>query len=160
QALVNCQQQTTHFDECWLQDTGEKDADGQPKYMLMTKITIPMFKMDERDGRSYMFFPRIAYDGPSLINGLREFLIGNGQDFSADEITALLQAFFKTREGIYQSPGDILLVDNIRFGHSREPYHERDEQGQWVEREATALMAGEFFTDDAAGQQLSAERGQ
>lgn len=128
EALVVCKNQTTHFDECWKEDS-----------MLMTKITIPLFK--EYLNELYMMFPRIAYDKPSLINGNRRFILGNGEEFTNEEIDLLLKCFYYTREGINQKPGDILLVNNIRFGHSREPYIEGDI------RDVAVIMSEEFIAD-------------
>lgn len=128
EALVVCKNQTTHFDECWKEDS-----------MLMTKITIPLFK--EYLNELYMMFPRIAYDKPSLINGNRRFILGNGEEFTNEEIDLLLKCFYYTREGINQKSGDILLVNNIRFGHSREPYIEGDI------RDVAVIMSEEFIAD-------------
>ncbi len=77
-ALDRCRNQKSHFDKCWKVELDKVDSNGQRTFMLMTEITIPMFKEDERNRKSYMMFPRIAYDGPELKNGMREFLIGNG----------------------------------------------------------------------------------
>lgn len=140
EAISRCLAQKTHFDDCWAEETGEFYENGAPKYMLMTEITVPLFK--DLDGSSYMMFPRIAYDQPSIINGLRKFIVGNGEEFSPGEISLLLEGFWATREGRYQAPGDIILVNNIKFGHSREPYIENK-----GEREAVVVMAGEFETD-------------
>ncbi len=160
QALRACSHQTSHFDRCWKQKLDSTNLHGEPTYMLMTEVTIPMFKRDERDGQSYMMFPRIAFDGPSLVNGFREFIIGNGEDFTVAEREVLLQAYWKTREGIYQSPGDILLVDNIAYGHSREPYRETDDRGNPLIRKAAVVMAGEFYTDDVEGRKLRSSNNQ
>jgi hypothetical protein len=148
QAVLNCLAQRTHFDRCWKQKLGEKNEVGGDTFMLMTEITIPMFKVDIEDGHRYMMFPRIAYDGPSIINGFREFIIGNGEAFSRDEMETMLQASWLTREGIYQKPGDILLVDNLKYGHSREPYKALDENGISIPRRAGVIMSGTFYTDD------------
>lgn len=147
-AVKICSEQRTHFDHCWKKVLAATDAKGQPTYMLMTEVTIPMFKHDSRNDKSYMMFPRIAYDNPSIINGFREFIIGNGEDFTVREREILIKASWQTREGVYQNPGDIILLDNMRYGHSREPYSEVDAQGKPLSRKAAVIMAGQFYTDD------------
>jgi hypothetical protein len=47
--------------------------------VLMTRFTFPAFKWDPRDGKSYLRFPRIAYDPPMARNGFRRFTLGNGE---------------------------------------------------------------------------------
>lgn len=135
EALALCQASTGQFDECWWKDEG----DGQ--YTLMTSINVPAFKTDERDGQSYFMFPRIALDEPSIQNGYRRYLIGN-EELTKTETAILLQAFMATREGRYYAQGDMLLVDNIRYGHGRESYD--------GDRKIFVSMAGEFVTDDVA----------
>jgi len=141
EAMEVCKQSTHQFDNGWWMEEPVTDADGKPVFTLMTGITIPAFKTDERDGERYMLFPRIALDGPKVHNGHRRFLLGNGEELTQVETAILLQAFMATREGRYYNPGDILLVDNIRYGHSRESY-----DGY---RKIHASMAGMFWTDDA-----------
>ncbi len=134
EAFKVCKQSTHQFDDCyWMEDAGTQT--------LMTSITIPAFKTDERDGETYMMFPRVALDDPMPHNGHRKFLIGDGHELTAAETAVLLQAFMATREGMYYQPGDILLVDNIRYGHSRESFE--------GDRKIYASMAGMFWTDDA-----------
>jgi len=87
-------------------------------------------------------FPRISYDKPSVINGNRRFIIGNGEDFTKDEMDLLLKAFYYTREGLNQKPGDILLIDNVKYGHSRGPYIEENSK-----RDIAVIMSGEFNSD-------------
>ena len=38
------------------------------------------------------------------------------------ELDLLLSAFLATREGVHWGAGDISLVDNMRYGHSREAF--------------------------------------
>lgn len=134
EAMKICLEQVTNFDDCWFEKTDEKN-----KLMLMTKVTMPLFK--KYKGVSYMMFPRIAYDKPSVINGFRKFIIGNGEDCSEKELNMLLEAYWKTRQGIYQKNGDLLLIDNIKFAHSREPFIEHSS------RDAAVIMGGQFFVD-------------
>ena len=129
EALINCKNQTTHFDKCWFVDS-----------MLMTEITIPLFKKHE--DITYMMFPRISYNKASIINGNRKFVIGNGEEFNDTELNLLLKIFYYTREGINQKKGDILLVNNIKYGHSREPYIENGI------RDVAVIMSGEFHVDE------------
>ena len=145
QALKACLEQVTHFDDCWAEESGEvysseSGSEGKPKYMLMTAVTMPLFKTWEE--RDYMMFPRLAYNSPELINGMRRFIIGNGEEFSSEEATLLLKGFWWTRQGFYQAPGDILLVNNISFAHSREPYVVTEKA-----RDAAVIMSGEFLVD-------------
>nr|HYD18067.1 hypothetical protein [Patescibacteria group bacterium] len=142
EALAVCRQSTHQFDDCWWMEEPVTTADGKPCLTLMTSITIPAFKTDARNGESYMMFPRVALDGPKAHNGHRRFLIGpEKEELTPGETALLLQAFLATREGQYYDAGDILLVDNIRYGHSRESYAGT--------RRIYASMAGMFWTDDA-----------
>ncbi len=137
-ALSRCLASHHQFDEAYWMD--EKDSPDAPT--LMTSVTIPAFKKDVRDGETYMFFPRIALDGPRPHNGYRRFLVGpDRQELTDAETAILLQSFMATREGTYYAPGDILLVDNIRYGHSRESFT--------GSRKIYAAMSGQFWTDDA-----------
>ncbi len=105
EAEVRCREATHQFDECWWRDDGT----------LMTRIRVPAFHGET------MLFPRIPLDPPSIQNGFRRYPKGNGEEFTDDEVNALLHAFLETREGVHWEAGDLLLVDNLRFGHSREP---------------------------------------
>lgn len=134
EAMEVCKQSRHQFDDgYWLEE-----PDGS--WTLMTRINIPAFKTDERDGQTYMLFPRVALDGPKAHNGHRRFLIGD-EELTPAETALLLQAFLATREGMYYRQGDILLVDNIRYGHARESFE--------GDRTVYASMAGTFWTDDA-----------
>lgn len=141
EAMEILKQSTHQFDSGYWMAEEMKAADGKTSWTLMTSITIPAYKLDPRDGHSYMLFPRIALDGPKVQNGHRRFLLGNGEELNDAETAILLQAFLATREGQYYTRGDILLVDNIRYGHARESF-----EGT---RRIYASMAGQFWTDDA-----------
>ncbi|MFT5684373.1 MAG: hypothetical protein ACI8RZ_005314, partial [Myxococcota bacterium] len=133
EALARCQASTDQFDDCWW-----KADDGT--HTLMTRIRIPAFKHDPRDGRRYLLFPRIALDAPALHNGWRRFPLGCGRALTNTEVDLLLDAFCTTREGLHYEAGDLLLVDNIRYGHSRESFS--------GPRSVGVVMAGSFWTDD------------
>jgi hypothetical protein len=137
-ALTRCQEATDQFDHCWWL---EEPTDGAPTYTLMTRIRVPAFQRDPDTGESYLFFPRIALDGPAVNNGHRRFPRGSGTPFSPEEVDILLDAFLATREGISWQEGHLLLLDNIRCGHSREPFVGHRELG--------VAMSGRFWTDDA-----------
>ena len=135
-------ERASHFDRVWLVRKGNSSI------TVMTDGKVPVVAKDPETGEAYMLFPRLAYDGPALNNGFREFIKGNGVDYTPEEREILLRAFWQTREGVYQSPGDLLLVDNLRFGHSREPYLEHHpETGDELIREAVAYMAGQFSSE-------------
>jgi hypothetical protein len=119
-ALDVCIRSKYQFDECWWQE--EPFMDGRTYFTLMTKISVPAFKTHDADGRKYLLFPRIAYDGPMHHNGYRRFLLGSGQELSSAENELLLKAYWDTREGHFPQRGDIILIDNIRYAHSREPF--------------------------------------
>lgn len=99
-----CRESTLQFDNCWWHGS-----------TLMTRIRVPAFH------GGTMLFPRIALDAPSITNGFRRYPLGNGAELTDDEVNVLLNAFLDTREGTHWEAGDLLLVDNIRYGHSREP---------------------------------------
>lgn len=132
-AQARCRAATDQFDDCWWQED-----DGTAT--LMTRIRIPAFKTDPRDGQRYMLFPRIALDAPALHNGWRRFPLGCGRSLTDREVDLLLSAFLATREGLHYQAGDLLLVDNIRYGHSREAFHGT--------RTVGVAMGGSFWTDD------------
>ena len=68
------------------------------------------------------------------------FPLGCGRSLTDAEVDLLLGAFLATREGLHYRAGDLLLVDNIRYGHSREAF-----EGT---RTVGVAMAGAFWTDD------------
>lgn len=105
----------------------------------MTRIRIPAYYHDPITHQESLFFPRIALDAPALLNGYRRYPLGNGRDFSPAELDLLLNAFLATREGVHWQAGDILLVDNIRYGHSREAFS--------GPRSLGVAMAGMFSTE-------------
>lgn len=104
-AEERCRAATMQFDECWWRDS-----------TLMTRIRVPAFHEET------LLFPRIALDPPSILNGFRRYPLGNGEELTDDDVNVLLNAFLETREGAQWDAGDLLLVDNIRYGHSREPF--------------------------------------
>ncbi|MBL8920865.1 MAG: TauD/TfdA family dioxygenase [Myxococcaceae bacterium] len=110
EAERRCRASTHQFDECWWRDEGGGHA------TLMTRIRVPAYC----DG--HLLFPRVALDEPSVRNGHRRYPRGDGVAFSRLELDLLLHAFLETREGVAWSAGDVLLVDNVRYGHSREAY--------------------------------------
>ncbi len=108
-ALAAAQSLTREYDACWwVEDQGHP--------VLMTRITLPGFV----DG--YMRFPRIAADGPMLKNGFRRYPFGNGVEMTAVEKDLLKNAYTATREGYVWRQGDFILMDNIRYAHSREAF--------------------------------------
>ncbi len=109
EAEARCRAATSQFDECWW-----REDDGC--FTLMTRIRVPAFHGET------MLFPRIPLDPPSLRNGFRRYPKGNGEEFSDEETNLLLHAFLATREGVRWEAGDLLLLDNLRYGHSREPF--------------------------------------
>lgn len=136
EAFERCLKSKYQFDNCWwVKESGNKEL-----HTLMTNIFVPAFIKDSTDGESYMLFPRIALDGPRLENGYRRFTLGNGEELNQKEIDILLDSFWKTRQGWHHSEGDILLVNNLRFGHSRESY-----EGPRI---IGVSMAGLHWTDD------------
>jgi len=66
-------------------------------------------------------------DAPAFKNGFRCFPLEK-------EKALLKEAYFETRQGCVWKAGDIVLMDNIRYAHSREPFE--------GERELLVSMAG------------------
>jgi hypothetical protein len=114
-ALATAQSQHDEYDTCWW----EEDAGHS---ILMTRITLPGFIVDKRDGDAYLRFPRIAMDPPGIRNGFRRFPFGNNEEFTENEKALLRECYASSREGFPWKSGDIILMDNIRYGHSREPF--------------------------------------
>ena len=108
-ALAAAQNLTREYDACWW-----VEDQGYP--VLMTRIILPGFV----DGN--MRFPRIAADGPMLKNGFRRFPFGNGVEMTTAEKDLLRNAYTATREGYAWRQGDFILMDNIRYAHSREAF--------------------------------------
>jgi len=103
----------------------------------MTEITIPGYK------DSYIMFPRIQLDEPSIENGFRMYLINN-QELTVTQKSIILKGFWDSREAVFPKKGDILLVDNVKYAHSRESYNDID-----TPRNLVVLMAGVVWTDDS-----------
>jgi hypothetical protein len=135
EALVRARAKTLEYDECWFRD----DPSERAHPTLMTRITISAFWSDPSDGRRYLRFPRIALDGPSAKNGYRRFTLSNGEELSGEEREALLTAYFASREGVHWNAGDLVLFDNLRYGHSRESFE--------GDREVYVAMGGELWDD-------------
>lgn len=119
EAEARCRAARHQFDNCWWRsEPGGLDT-------LMTRIRVPAFH-DGSEGRGpegrRMLFPRIALDGPAAVNGWRRYPLGDGRALTEAEIGLLIGAFLATREAVRWQAGDILLVDNLRHGHSREAY--------------------------------------
>lgn len=110
EAARRCRASTHQFDECWWQDEGGGHA------TLMTRVRVPAFS------HGLLLFPRVALDAPSVRNGHRRYPRGDGTPFTKGEIDLLLHGFLETREGVAWRAGDLLLCDNLRYGHSREGY--------------------------------------
>lgn len=137
QVLKNCQQAKNQFDHCyWI----EEQVEGETFWTLMTQINVPGFKGE------YLMFPRIAYDKPSFHNGYRQFLIGD-QELTQEETQILLNSYWDTRQGLYHQSGNILLIDNIRTGHSRESFFVDPDRP----RKMCVSMADSFYTDGFNG---------
>lgn len=149
-ALSRALNSVIEYDTCWWRDEGVCDAQGGPVRTLMTRITLTAFKRDPHSGRRYLRFPRVALDGPGAHNGYRRFPLGNGEELSDDERALLLAVYLSTREGLTLRAGDLVLFDNMRYGHSRESFT--------GERHVCVGMAGELWDDatpQAAGQTAS-----
>ena len=126
EAYQRCSQAQDQFNECWwYQDFPH----GEQFPMLMTRVQVPAVLFDHRYQSSFLLFPRIALDKPSLPNGFREFSFGDGSTLTPKEMDTLLSAYVHTAQGRYMKSNDILLVDNIRYGHSREPFSGKREVG-------------------------------
>jgi hypothetical protein len=110
EAERRCRASTHQFDECWWKDEGGGHA------TLMTRIRVPAFS------HGFLLFPRVALDEPSVRNGHRRYPRGDGTPFTKGEVDLLLHGFLETREGVAWRAGDLLLCDNLRYGHSREAY--------------------------------------
>lgn len=120
---------TAQNDECDAASWGPDDT-------LMTRITLTALWRDER-GDGFLRFPRVALDAPSAMNGFRRFPLGNGDVLTASEEDTVREALLSTREGVRLERGDLVLFDNLRFGHSRESFS--------GEREVLVGMAGEVW---------------
>jgi hypothetical protein len=120
EAEARCRASTSQFDACWWRE--EPTASGEPCFTLMTRVRVPGFYVDPASGRETMLFPRIALDAMSIVNGHRRYPLGNGRELGDDEVDLLIGGFLATREGLHYEAGDILLCDNIRYGHSREAF--------------------------------------
>lgn len=113
-------------------DRDEYDACWWEGDVLMTRITFNGFI--SRNGENYLRFPRIAMDGPAPHNGFRCYPLGNGVELTPDEKSLLRDVYNSTQDGFALKKGDVILMDNIRCGHSREPFT--------GEREVLVSMAG------------------
>lgn len=132
EALSRCLGASDQFDEAWW-----KNDDGT--FTLMTRKRLPCFyrpRTDDAYRDECMLFPRVALDGPALINGHRQYTLGAGDPLEPAHVDMLIDAFTSTREGVHYAAGDLLLVHNLRYGHSREAFE--------GERHLGVAMAGEL----------------
>jgi alpha-ketoglutarate-dependent taurine dioxygenase len=58
--------------------------------------------------------------GPELLP--RNTYVGDGRAFSTSELDALRAAYRSCEQAFSWCPGDILVLDNMRFAHGRRPY--------------------------------------
>ena len=72
-----------------------------------------------------------------IICSFRRFSFGNGEELTAEEIDILISAYLYTAQGKQMLSNDIVLVDNIRYGHSREMFE--------GDREVGVVMAGSIW---------------
>ncbi len=114
EALAIASARVEDYDACWWQENGGQST-------LMTRITLPAF-VAAADGEKYLRFPRIAMDGPDARNGYRRYPLGNGIELTDEEKSTLRKIYFQTQVGYVWGRGDIILMDNIRCAHSREPF--------------------------------------
>ena len=114
EAIAIAQSRTDEYDACWWLESNDFST-------LMTRITLPAF-VAAADGKKYLRFPRIAMDEPDARNGFRRFPLGNGVELSDAEKALLRRAYVQTQTGYAWQQGDIILMDNIRCAHSREPF--------------------------------------
>ncbi|MDE1153757.1 MAG: TauD/TfdA family dioxygenase [Micavibrio sp.] len=114
EALAAAQAQSDEYDSCWWQENSGYST-------LMTRLVLPAF-VAAPDGEEYMRFPRIAMDAAEFHNGYRRFPLGNGVELSDTEKMLLRSAYLQTQSGYDWQRGDIILMDNIRCAHSREPF--------------------------------------
>ncbi|CAE7474410.1 pkd2 [Symbiodinium natans] len=90
--------------------------------------TIPGVSM--LDGKPHMvhaILDNLSENGDVLSPFHSKF--GNGQEFSEDELQALRTA---TTEAMYETllkPGDVLVLDNFRWAHGRQPFVGKREHG-------------------------------
>jgi len=144
QVLETCLAAKDQFDHCeWI----EEKVNEETYWTLMTRITVPGYKSD------YLMFPRIAFDNPSFKNGYRRFLIGEN-DLTQEETQILLNVYWDTRQAFYHQSGNILLIDNIKTGHSRESFHVDPDKP----RKMCVSMADSFYTDGFGGNQLTSSQ--
>lgn len=61
--------------------------------------------------------PDLAYDDRPFHNRL-----GGGREIRPDELAAMSKAFDEVATRFEWQAGDILCLDNFRFGHGRDPY--------------------------------------
>lgn len=126
EALRRARERSDEYDDCWWRDDRT----------LMARITLNAWWTDPADGQCYLRFPRVALDGPAARNGYRRFPLGDGTELDDDDKALLRAAYLATREGPPLLAGDLVLFDNLRYGHSREPFRGA--------REVLVGMAGEL----------------
>ncbi len=133
-----CRKIIDKFDTCeWRMN---KDT-GYP--YLYTSISIESFQKDfDNKNIEYLYFPRIQYTTPEFENGFRDFTIGNYK-LTESDISLLLKAFWITREGVNYNAGDFQIIDNLKYGHSRESYKDTPKK----RRKIVVAMGGTYFSD-------------
>ncbi|MFT5686275.1 MAG: hypothetical protein ACI8RZ_007231, partial [Myxococcota bacterium] len=135
-ALATATSRTDEHDRCWwkIEESGHAT--------LMTAIVLSAFKCDPRDGRDYLRFPRLALGASTVGNGWRCYPLGNREALTEAERAVLMAVYLDTRQGMDWSDGDLVLFDNIRYGHSRESFT--------GERPVFVGMAGVVWDDAVA----------
>jgi hypothetical protein len=133
-----CRKILDKFDKC---EWRINKQSGYP--YLFTSISIESLKKDfDNENIEYMYFPRIQYTTPEFENGFRDFTIGEYR-LTPTDISILLKAFWITREGLNYSAGDFQIIDNLKYGHSRESYKDTPSKP----RRIVVAMGGTYFSD-------------
>lgn len=143
EALKLIEKSPIHFDKGWVREEGKKN--GRVYYTVMTSITVPCFNIDNETQKNYLMFPRVSYNGPTFENGYRSYKWGSkdgdqGKPLCKNQIQLLIDAYFETRLGCYQKPGDFIIFDNLLYSHSRESFDPSNARCSGV------LMAGSLKT--------------
>lgn len=74
------------------------------------------------DGRNFDQWPNQPYEKYALIDRPTHALIGNGRDLTDEEYNGLLQLHERYALRTPWENGDIVVWDNYRISHSRDPY--------------------------------------
>jgi len=108
----------------WLEDGTLRVTCHMPAFRIHPKTNEKFYcnQILSWDGRNFWQWPGKPYEKYAFIDRPTHARIGNGRDLTDEEYLGLLELHDRFAIRINWQNGDIVVWDNIRMSHSRDPY--------------------------------------